>query len=162
MSNLLSGWTFAFTIMNFFILYFILKRFLFKPVTNYMEKRTNSIKESFKKAEDANKAAESLRKEYENQLEMANETANKIIEEARKNARKEFDDIIKEAKLEAEAIKSKGDQEVSYKHEQMMKKLREEAASLVFAAAEKLIEVNLDEDKNRQLVERFLNDIDVA
>ncbi|HHV59653.1 MAG TPA: F0F1 ATP synthase subunit B [Clostridiaceae bacterium] len=162
MSNLLSGWTFIFTIINFIILYLVLKRFLFKPVTAYMEKRTNSIKESIKKAEDANREAENLKMEYDKKLNESAIQADMIIREAKEKARKEYDEIIKEARREAENIKARGLEEIEKQREQMMKEIKKEASALIFAAVEKLIDANIDSEKNRKLVEKFLNESDVA
>ena len=55
--------TLFFTIINILVLYFILKKLLFKPVTNFMDNRTNKIDEALKMAEEAKVAIRSIRRE---------------------------------------------------------------------------------------------------
>src|ERR1700722_8699544 len=76
-------------IVNFLILLYILKRYLYPPLFKVFKKREELVKESIEKAEQSEKA-----------LEKAKEQEKEII----KNARLTGDDIIKEAKEQSEEI----------------------------------------------------------
>ena len=60
--------TLFFTVLNILILYFILKKILFKPVTKYMSDRSNKIKEALDMAEEAKKKVEEMEKEHQARL----------------------------------------------------------------------------------------------
>ena len=73
-------------IINFLIVLFLLKRFMYKPVLEILKKRENQIKEGLKNAEDSErKLAQTLEKEKEI-LNKAHERAEKIISDAKTEA----------------------------------------------------------------------------
>lgn len=84
-------------IINFLILLYILKRYLYPPLFKIFKKREELVTESIKKADDAEKS-----------LEKAKETEKDIIKDARlvaddilKDARDQADEILKEAEVSA-------------------------------------------------------------
>jgi len=91
--------TFIYTALNLVILYFILKRLLFKPVWEFMENRKNSIAESMEKAEKGKAEALELKNKYESELNEAYAKAQKILKEAEEKAKQEYERIIRDAKM---------------------------------------------------------------
>ena len=61
-------WTMIFTWANLLILFLLLKKFLFKPVTKILDERAEEIENSYKQAEETNDKAISLKSEYEEKL----------------------------------------------------------------------------------------------
>lgn len=55
----------VFTIINLLVLYFLMKKFLFKPVNNIIAQREEAIKKQFDDADEAQKKADDLKKQYE-------------------------------------------------------------------------------------------------
>ncbi|OEU53611.1 MAG: hypothetical protein BA868_07245 [Desulfobacterales bacterium C00003106] len=94
--------TFAFQIVNFLILVFILHKVLYKPITNIIAKRRAAIEEKFKQARSEREAAEKLKSEYNLKLLEINTEENKILARARKEAEAEREGLIKEARRAAE------------------------------------------------------------
>ena len=62
---------FAMSIFNLLLLYFILKKLLFKPMTAHMEKRAQGIQDAINSAEEAKQAVEDLKKEYDDKIKAA-------------------------------------------------------------------------------------------
>ena len=85
----LGVWDIVFTIINLLVLYFIFKKFLFKPVLNVIREREEKINGQFEEAKKANEDADNKKKEYEDKLISAKDEADKIVLEARKRAEKE-------------------------------------------------------------------------
>lgn len=154
--------TFVFVIINLLVLYWILKRLLFKPVKQFMENRTDSIRKSIEKAEKDKAYAAELKNEYESKLRTAREQANEIIMDARSRADSEYNAIIKTAKQDAEAILSRAREEIELERERMLKDIRNEVASLALAAASRVLEENMDNETNRAIVDKFLDEAGVA
>ena len=143
---------------NLIILYIVLRKLLFKKVTEFMENRTNSIRNSLENAEKAKVEAGELKLQYQNHLNSATEKGEKIIEEARIKAEKESDRIIADAKQQSESIIAKALEEIEKERLQMLKDIRGQVAGLALAAASKVIEANMDTEANRALVDRFVDE----
>ncbi len=67
------------TIINLIVLYLILKKFLFRPVMDIMEKREKMIADGISHASDRQEEAESLKKQYESALSGAKEESAKSM-----------------------------------------------------------------------------------
>jgi F-type H+-transporting ATPase subunit b len=150
--------TFIFALVNLAILYFILKKILFVPVTKFMENRTKSIENNIQSAMNKKAEAESLKIEYENQLLNAKEQADVILKDASGRAAREYESIIAQAKEESQGLIDRTRADIENERRQMLREVRNEVASLALAAASKIIEANMDNEKNRSLVEKFINE----
>ncbi|NLD46155.1 MAG: F0F1 ATP synthase subunit B [Clostridiaceae bacterium] len=154
--------TFVFTIINLVVLYIILKRILFKPVTEFMEKRADSIRESLDKVEREKSQALEIKAKYEDELKKAEEQAERIIKEANKKAQVEYENIIKSAKAEAENIRLKLSEEMEIERNKMIKEIKNQVVSLALEAATKVIEVNMNTEANNRLVNEFIDEKGIA
>lgn len=151
-------WNLLFNIINILVLYLLLKRFLFKPVTSIMEKRSNTVKASLEDAESKNIEAARLKQEYEEALRKAEVQAADIILEAKDRAAREQERQQKEA---AEAVaKLKEDMRKTIELEQRLalEKLKSEVAGIAILAASKVIQSNITADANRKLIDDFLSE----
>ncbi|MFA5714577.1 MAG: F0F1 ATP synthase subunit B [Candidatus Paceibacterota bacterium] len=144
-------------IVNFAILFFVLKAFVYKPFLNLLKTRREKIEEGVNKSVEAderlsklgemkNKMEEKNEEERRAVLIKAEEEAKKRLDESAKKAEKEKDDILAKARKEAEDIKEK-------EKEEAKKKTIENAFSL----AEKLLRETVDEKKGKKVTEEFLN-----
>ncbi len=158
----LSAWTFAFVALNLIVLYLFLRKFLFKRVTDFMDNRTNSIQQAIDSAENDKIQAEALKKQYEEQLRTAREQADKILADSRSRATKEYDSILASARTDAQAVMEKAREEIDREREQMLKDIKGQVAGLALAAASKVIEANMDNERNRALVNKFIDEEGVA
>ena len=95
-------WNVLFTIINLIVLYLLLKKFLIGPVTGIMQKRKEMIEGQLADADDKRKQAGELKQQYEDMLKGAHEESVKILEEARKNAQREYDSKVKSADARTE------------------------------------------------------------
>ena len=154
--------TFIFVIINLSVLYLILKKFLFKPVTEFMQKRAKSISDDLESAKLSNAKAEELKRNYEHQLKEARRQAEKIISDGENRAGKKYDSIIKEAKQEAQQMILKAKEEIEKERLEMVKDMNNQVASMALAAATKVMEANMDTESNRKLVEKFIDEAGVA
>jgi len=153
------SWTFVFQIINTFILFLILKKFLFKPVTEFMENREKEIVDSIKEAEEKNKEAESLKTEYLTKLKGAEEEGRQIVRDAAKRAEERANEILKAAEKEANLYKERATVEINREKEKAINTLKDDIASLAMLAATKVIEKNLDEESHKNLVKNFIDEV---
>jgi F-type H+-transporting ATPase subunit b len=151
------GPTFIWVAINLMILYFFLRKFLFKPVTQFMEKRTMSIKNAIESAEANRSESETLRLKYTEQLRAARDDADKILNDARIRADKEYEAIINNARQNVEDINAKAREELELERQQVTRDIKNQVAGLALAAASKVLEANMDTESNRKLVDDFLD-----
>ena len=85
------------TMINLVVLYLILRKFLFRPLMNIMEQRRTMIADGLQHAEDTKKEAYALKSQYESALGGAKEESTRIIGQAKKDAKAEYDRILDEA-----------------------------------------------------------------
>ncbi|MDP4118420.1 MAG: F0F1 ATP synthase subunit B [Bacillota bacterium] len=158
----LNGYNFILVALNLIILYVVLRKILFKPVTAFMENRTLSIRNSIENAEKQKAEAEELRFEYEKQLKNAKAEAEKIVAEGHAKAVLDAEKVIGDAKREASLILKNAGEEIEHERAQMLKDIRNEVAELAILAASKLMEENMSTAKNMQFVNDFLDKEGVA
>ncbi|RKD21978.1 ATP synthase F0 subcomplex B subunit [Caminicella sporogenes DSM 14501] len=152
-------WTFVFQIINTFILYLILKKLLFKPVTEFMASRQEGIKKSLEEAALKNKEADEKKEEYLTKIRGAEEEGRQIIKDASKRAEERANEIIKTAQKEADEIKERARIEIEREKEKAINSLKDEITSIAMLAASKVIEKDLDENSHKTLVKEFIDKV---
>ena len=154
--------TFLITIVNITFLYLILRKVLFGPVTKFMEARTNKIHKDLEMAKLATQRAEALEAEFKEKMKLAREEGEKIIQLAREKAEQEYATILAKAKIDADKTIEHSRQALDEERRLAENFLRKETADISIKAASRIISENLDTDKNRKLVEKFIESAGVA
>ena len=94
-------WTFIAQICNLFIQMWLIKKFLFKPINEVIEKRRQLTEQEIRGAREAKQKAEEMRTDYETSLSSAQSEAADIVAKAQKEAQGKADNIVKEAEQQA-------------------------------------------------------------
>lgn len=147
----------VFTIINLLILYLLMKKFLFGPITDIMEKRKAMIEEQLANAAAAEENANALKAQYEDTLKTADTDANAMIEDARKKAKSEYDRIVSEANGQAGKIIENAEKTVEIQREKTLRNLESEIAGLAMEAAAKVVGEQADCLNNAKLYDEFLD-----
>lgn len=148
--------TLAFTVINILVLYFILKKILFKPVSNYMTTRSNKIQEALNSAEEAKTRVEKMEAEHQAKLKEMKKQGEELMASYKEKADKEKNEIISKAKEEADRMIKNAKEELANEKEQLMASLKDEISTLVLAASEKVLNENLDAKTNKKIVDSFI------
>lgn len=155
-------WSIIWTIVNILVLFLFLKKFLFKPVTEMMEKRKNTIETSLQEAEDTKSEALKMKTDYEKQLSMAKEDASMILKESRERAAREYNEQLKESKEMAAKIVQEASVAIELEKRKSLQEAQAEIATIALLAASKVIEKNVDDNTNKQMLNSFLNEVGAA
>ena len=148
---------FFITILNLLVLFFILKKLLFKPVTNFIENRNGKIEEAINSANSLKEEVENMKQEYEDKLKGAGEEGKKIVEEYRDRASVEYTSAIDTAKRDAQKIIEDARREIDVEKDKAIAELKQEVGNLVVTASEKVIKKNMDTETNRKLISEFID-----
>jgi F-type H+-transporting ATPase subunit b len=147
------------TVVTFVLLLIILKKVAWKPILDALDKREKEIKNSLEQAENAKEEAKKILEANQANLAKAEEESKKIIEQSRAYADSLKDQLIKESKEQAKKLIDDAGEEIRRKKDAAFEELKEQIAELAVNAAEKIIKETLDEEKNKKLVEKYLNEV---
>lgn len=144
-------------IVNFLLLMYLLRRFLYQPVLNMLEQRREKIRESLSAAETARAEAATKSRENEEIIAKARRDAQDIIRQAEETARRREQEILARANEEAQAVAERERQQAAQERQQAMAELREEVAQLSLAIARKTIGASLvNEQAHARIVDEIL------
>lgn len=149
--------TFAITILNLLILFWVLKKLLFKPVTNFIDNRNSKIQEAIDSANSAKEEVESMKSDYASKLKSAGDEGRKIIEEYKNKATDEYNSAMATAKNDAKLIIDDARKEIEVEKDKAIADLKKEVGDLVVTASEKVIKKNMDTETNRKLISEFID-----
>lgn len=145
---------------GFILLLIIFKIFLFKPIFGILDARRQEIEGRYNDAEAERKTADDLKAQYEQRLLAVEEEIRGKITEAIKEGQAMREEILSESRSRADAILTKAQEEIQRERNTAMQELKTTVANLAVDAAGKLIEANLTTDKQRKLVDGFIDDLD--
>lgn len=133
------GVSFFITIVNLLVLYFILRRLLFKPVTDFMEKRANKVKSELAEAASTKGRAEEMAKRYDGLIAGADSEAERLIKEGEERARAEAKAILAAAQTEATELRKRGEESAAREREKARQELAGDIARLATEVAARLV-----------------------
>jgi F-type H+-transporting ATPase subunit b len=149
------------TLVIFGLTLFILKKYVFGPVSEAIEKRRTQIAASIDEAERGRDEAQQLLAEYKVQLADARKEADELRERGRKDGERQRGEIVSAADAERARIVSDTQDQVSAQARQAMSGMRDDVVNLALTAAEKVTRKSLTGDDHRRLIEEALKDIDL-
>ena len=144
------------TIINFFILFLILRHFFFDKLNNMITLRNEEIKSNINSAEENNKKSELLRLENEDKLKGAKLEGKKIVENFKVKADKVSEDIVSNANQEAGIIMERARVEAERERKKLEDEVKTQAVDLAILLSSKALEEAIDEKQHRRLIEDFI------
>ncbi len=151
--------TIIMTLCNTLILFLLLKKFLYKPVKDILEKRKEYIKTAYKDADNARTEADKLKTEYTEKLENAKEESAEILRNATKKAQTRSDEIVFAAKDEAQGIMNRANEEIEREKKRAVNQIKNEISDIAVAMASKVVEKEITPADNERLIEEFIGNV---
>jgi len=146
-------------IINFAVMFWVLKKWAYPPIMDMLEKRRQIIAKGLEDARIAAEARANAEKEAEKILAEARAKASQIVREASERAEAVAREIKAEAEAEAAKIREEGVEAAKAERERILRELRSQVAMLAIAAAQKLIGEALDEKRQHQLLNEFFSGV---
>lgn len=147
-------------IINFGILYFILKRFLFDKVSLAIENRKNEIKSAFDNIESDKKDLEQSRDAVKLETKGLKEKGEKIYQSYKETAESKKDEILLKAHEEAKNIISQANSQVERERKAAQKDIEKMAVDLSIDLCKKVLQDSLDEETHKKIMKEFINKVD--
>ena len=146
------------SIVQFLLLFYLLRRFLWGPVLRTLNDRAERIREGLAAAEAARAERERLAAEVETMLTKARREAQEIADRTTKAAEAAAAELRAQAKAEADRIRERGRADAQQLHDQALAQLRGELASMVVLAASRVLGREVSPERHRELIERSLDE----
>jgi F-type H+-transporting ATPase subunit b len=154
-----SGAEIVWGVFSFALLLLIMWKFAFPAVTKAMEARTERIRTNVDEAQRVRDEAEQILHDYQAQLADARGEGNRIIEEARQAAEQLRQDMVRRAEEEVAELRRRNEEDLRSAQERVISQLQGQVRTLALDLAEKVVGANLDRDRNLQLVDQFIAEI---
>ncbi len=146
-------------VVNFLILLFILKKFLYKPILKVLEERKKRIEDSLRNAETIEKKLLKTQEDSEKILAKALEEAQKITEETKKDIAIMKEEGKLQAEQQAADIIRKTEEIIKMEKEKMMVEVKAEVGSLIVTVFQKVTGKSLTKEDQRKIIEREVKNI---
>ncbi len=121
--------------------------------------REKYIKESIEAAERTNLEAKKLAEENEIKLKYAYKTVDDIVKKGKEQAQEQANMIIVQAKNDKNAIIEQAKEEIERNKKIAMQEMRGEVADLVVKVTEKILEEKLTSETDKQLIQKYIEQI---
>ena len=158
----LDGWTFLAQICNLMIQLVIFKKFLLKPIKQVIADRKAKADSEIADAQKLRTEAETMKAEYEQNLQNARTEANQIVTSAQKTATARGEEIVGEARAQAAALKQKAEADIAQERKKAVNEVKDEIGGIAMEIASKVVEREIKEEDHKDLIDEFIKNVGEA
>lgn len=148
-----------FQVLNFGILLWLLKRFAYQPIIQILQERRQKIEEGLTTAEVMVTERQQLAEQKRMVLARVQTEAAALLKASHEKAHKLLAESEHQARVQQQQTLAETEAKISQRMAQAQRELRQELASLVAQAVEQIIDLKLDEGKDRELIESRINQL---
>jgi F-type H+-transporting ATPase subunit b len=145
-------------VINFIVLFVLLRLFLYKPVMKMLDERAKRTKEGMELAEATKKEYEQAKSEIQKQIEKGRQEAQAIIAQTIQVGERLKVESRQEATKQAQVIVDRTRAELETERDKIVGDLRREFVDIAISAAGKVIKETLDKEKHRKLIDETLQE----
>ena len=149
-------------LVNFLILFVLLKRFLYRPVLDMLERRRARIAEGLRDAERSAERLAGIEIERKQVLDAAALERQRVLEAAVFEAEQLRERRVQAAEVEAAGVLVRARDEAERTRRELLAEVRREVGDLVVAISEKVTADILTEAQHGRLVERAVAELRVS
>ena len=150
---------FIWTIITFLVLLALLGKFAWRPLLQALESRQDSIRKSLDDAQKAKQELERLQVESAEIIRQSRLEADAIVTRSRGDAERLREEMKQKARAEADAIVKNAERQIQLETGRALQQIRKEAVDLSVMIASKLIQRNLTKEDNERLIEEALSQV---
>ena len=149
--------TFIATIVNFMVLVFLLRIFLYDRVLKAIEERQNNIEKRWDEAEEERNSAEAERQNLESKRKELEQNAEQLRREAREKASRSREELVRKAKRELEDTKKDWFETFEKEKERAVSNFERAAAYELTGAVREVMRDLADTDLEEAIIRQFLD-----
>lgn len=145
--------------ISFAIFVVFCMKYVWPPIIAAIENRQKEIADGLASAERATKSFDLAQEKAADQLREAKAAAATIIDDANKRKSQLIDEAKEQAEVEKARILQQGLAEVEQEKARVREELRSKVATLAIAGATKIIQRSVDEDANKDILDRIVAEL---
>ncbi len=145
--------------VNFFILLFILKKFLYKPILGMLEKRKQTIAESLKNAEEIEIKLQKIGEEREEALKKVGKEAEEIIKDATEAANKIIAEAHGKAGEDIKRMVKKSEEAMEREREALHQEIKAEVSDLIVLSLQKVTGKVISGKDQKDLIDKSIKEL---
>tara|TARA_B100001123_G_scaffold451002_1_gene625856 strand:- start:1485 stop:1988 length:504 start_codon:yes stop_codon:yes gene_type:complete len=151
---------FIWTILTFLILVSLLTKFAWRPLLQALDRRQNLIKDSLDKADQARVELERINSEAAKILDSARVEADAIVSKGRLAGERLREELKEQAREESATLVKNAERQIELETARALQQIRQETVDLSLSIASKVIGRSLSKDDNERLIEDALKQIE--
>jgi F-type H+-transporting ATPase subunit b len=153
---LIDWFTVAAQVVNFLILVWLLKRFLYKPVLDAIEARERRVAAELSEAASARSRAQQERTEYEQKNRKIDQEREALLSEAKSAAAAERQALLLSARTDYESLRARLHETLAAEREDLGRSVVAHALNEVFSVARRLMADLSDQNLEERIIEVFI------
>ena len=150
------------TLIFFFITFYVLKRFAFGPIQSAIDERRERIRQALEEADSARSEAHHLLEEHRKLIAGAKNDAEEILAEARRVSESNVRRMREETEANRQRRLEDTRKQIEAETRRALEQIRAEVADLSLIAAEKVTRKSLDDADHRRLIEEAVGELDFS
>jgi F-type H+-transporting ATPase subunit b len=150
------------SLVVFFLLFLVLSRMAWPKMLSGLQRRESNIRGALEEAQKARDEAAGLRAQFQKEMDGAQEKVKGIMDDARRVAQENADEMIAKAKTEIGAERERAHREITVETDQALQTIWTKAADLATQISAAALGKQLDVNMHRRLVDEALNDLKTA
>ncbi len=143
-------------IVNFLILVWLLKRFLYQPVVNAMDKREQGIAKRTRSAVEREQKADEAATLYRNKSEELELEREEILAKAKQDAEQQKKALLSTARAEVAATRGDWQRQANQEKEEFFDNLRKQSARVIQRIARQALHDLANADLEHQVINAFI------
>ena len=158
----IAPWTIIFQILNLLLLMVLFKKYLFKPVTEILEKRQAEIEGHYQEAQQAETDAKAMKADYESKMAGARQEADRVIKTATERANAMSASIVEDARTQADQLKRRAQTEIDLERRRAFDEVKGELSGIALDIASQVIEREVNEKDHEAFINEFIKNVGEA
>ena len=156
----INGTLFVFQLINFALVSVILWFLILKPLTKKMSERQKMIDDSIDNAKKIETNLGMSERKYQEKIDLAKVEANKIMEKSQQEAVQAGEAAKAKAKKEIEQLVDSARKNIKSERDESIAEIKEQAANLIVSATEKILSGKLDSAKDKKIIEEAISSLE--
>lgn len=149
--------TFVAQVFNFVLLVYLLKRFLYRPVLNAVERREDRVRSRLEEARRKEEEATAERERFRALQEDLERSRSSILRAAEEEAERRRRELTAEVRSEVQAVREEWRESLRRQRDSFLEEMRRRMSRDVFGLVERVVEDLADSELEDRTIDVFLD-----
>ena len=142
-------------LLNFFLLLYVLKRFLYSPLLKIMKERDEKIREGIENSIKSQLEMEKTEEKIKKRISQANTKADVILAQAHKEGKEQKEELVRKAKEEINKWKEEAKNAIMSEKKKIVEEIRQEISPLIVEVSQKFIKAKASKEEKEEWIKEI-------